>query len=197
MNNPSILQISFLLFVVMNPIGAVPLFIVALKNFSIKDQRRIICRESILAVFVMFLFATSGTAFFSFLSISLPAFQVGGGALLLVVSAKMMLAPIPSLKKEAGVVVKDSVLFPFAFPILTGPGVMTSTIACVQAVGLNKTLVGIFFTGCAAIAVLMSAQIFKRILKPNHMLAVERLFGVLIFFIAVSVLTNGIVQVFY
>ena len=87
----TVLSAIFLLFIIMDPIGNVPLFLSILKNIAPERRRKIIIRELLIALLVLLVFMFSGKYILAFLQISESSLGIAGGIMLLTISFKMIL----------------------------------------------------------------------------------------------------------
>ena len=119
-------------FVVVDPISAVPFFLTMTKGDSPAKRERTARRASALAFFLLTFFAVSGTALFHMLGISLGAFKIAGGVLLLLLAIDMLRiqasARLTQGEVEASVEKEDVALVPLATPLLAGPGSIATVV---------------------------------------------------------------------
>ena len=86
----TVLSAIFLLFIIMDPIGNVPLFLSILKNIAPERRRKIIIRELLIALLVLLIFMFSGKYILALLQISESSLGIAGGIMLLTISFKMI-----------------------------------------------------------------------------------------------------------
>ena len=121
-----------MLFVVMDPIGNMPIFM-SLTESPRPGYRLLMAKRSVLiGFFVMLFFAYAGEAFLNLLGISMPAFRIAGGIMLLIVALRMIFVE-EQKEKAAGEVTEnpyanDVAVFPLAVPLIAGPGSIASII---------------------------------------------------------------------
>jgi len=121
-----------MLFVVMDPIGNMPIFM-SLTESPRPGYRLLMAKRSVfIGFFVMLFFAYAGEAFLNLLGISMPAFRIAGGIMLLIVALRMIF--VEEQKEKAAVEVaenpyaNDVAVFPLAVPLIAGPGSIASII---------------------------------------------------------------------
>jgi multiple antibiotic resistance protein len=124
----AVLRIGATIFLVVDPLGFVPVFLAVTPTASPGERRRIIRRAVLLAFGVGAFVTLAGHPVLRYLGISLPAFTIAGGALLLMMAVEMLFghralvqAPV---RGEAGQM--DVAVFPLAVPMLTGPGTIAA-----------------------------------------------------------------------
>jgi len=187
----SLLKISFIFFLVANPIGNSPAIIALIKDFDFDKQKKIMLRESLLALFLALFFQYLGEIFLSQLDISVYTLRVAGGVLLLLVSLDMIFAYSKSDSKST---LKQEPLFvPIATPLITGPGLLTFIMVTSQQEANNlKVSLAICLTWVGVTASLLAAPYLNRILKKRGMAALEQLMGLFLTMMAVSMIVRGL-----
>jgi multiple antibiotic resistance protein len=189
---------SFLtLFVVVDPIGVAVLFL-GLAGSRSKAERRTIARKAVLvAACVLFAFALFGSAILSHLGITLNAFRVAGGLLLLKIATDMVFAQLERETKEEALEARekpDISVFPLAIPLLAGPGALAGVMilagtgdpASRGAVYVSITLVSIL-----AFVSLIAAEWLFRLLGQTGVNVVTRILGILLAALAVQYVADG------
>src|SRR5262249_25265847 len=122
-------------FVIIDPIGTVPLFVGLTPMNSAVERRAIALRAVLIAAVVLLAFTILGRPLLHYLNVSLPAFRIAGGALLFMVAADMVMAKAhsgirqttPEEDREASQR-HDVTVFPLAVPLIAGPGAITTVI---------------------------------------------------------------------
>ncbi|TWT81348.1 hypothetical protein CA13_28000 [Planctomycetes bacterium CA13] len=121
------------IFVITNPLGAIPLFLSLTKDHSTRERRRAARLASITVAVVLSANIVFGELILRFFGISIPAFQVGGGILILLLAISMLQARQSSMQhtpEEAEEAAdKDSIgVVPMGIPLLAGPGAISTAI---------------------------------------------------------------------
>src|SRR5512136_2731864 len=121
------------LFVVVDPFAAVPFFLAMTSEQSAEDRREIAKRAAVGATLILGGFGVAGALVFRLLGITLPAFKVAGGLLLLLIAIDMLgtrpsPARITAPEVEAGSAKDDVAIVPLAMPLLAGPGSIATVI---------------------------------------------------------------------
>lgn len=192
----TLLNLSLLFYVLFDSPGSIPVFVSLLKNYSAKKQQRVILRECIFALATLLLFMTFGRKIFHFFNISLYAFQFIGGVLLFSVSLKMMLAsPIsadPSISNTEDC--SEPIFFPLAFPIITGPAVITSLLGYMEEQLFPKEIIigAVLIAWALSVFTLLSSSFFNRMLGSAGLVALERLFSITLLLMSVNLVLKGI-----
>ena len=196
MNDIIILQtfgsVFVTLLVIMDPPGALPIFLALTSSLTQKQKVAAARRASLVALGVIVLFAVFGQQILTYLHISLPALQ-GAGGLLLLVALQLLTGSEQEQHADAGV---NVALVPLGTPLLAGPGAIVATMLQVKradavgdyvavAAGLVATMfvVWLFFR--------FASQV-HRVLKDSGTVLVTRIAGLLLSAIAVQMVADSI-----
>ena len=187
------LSVFVTLLVIMNPPGAVPIFLGL--TGSLTHRQRIVAarRASLVALGVIAAFAVFGQQILTYLHISLPALQGAGGLLLLLVALQLLLGQESGVSSDAGV---NVALVPLGTPLLAGPGAIVATMLAVQeAEGLGGFLavaVGLLAAILIVWLFLRFAGQVHRLLRDSGTILVTRIAGLLLSAIAVQMVANSV-----
>ncbi len=191
------------LFVIVNPIAAVPAFIAMTPRDSVRSRLRMARLACMVAAGVLILFVSSGGWLFRLLGITLPAFQVAGSLLLLMIALDMLHAKRSAAQEtpeetEAGASKEDIAITPLGVPMLAGPGaISTSLILLNQAQGWAQKIALIVAIGVIALVsygILRISVQGARWLNPLAVKLLTRLMGLLLAAVAVQFAINGLEQ---
>jgi len=190
------------LFVVIDPVGSVPLFI-ALTRMMEKHERKAVSKIAIItAAALLIVFAVAGTQILAIFGITIFSFMVAGGVLLFMVSIELMTHGVWRFGGEVvgkGVsnpVLGESGVVPLAFPLLAGPGAITSVIISFQTAGLIVTMLSIVIVISATYIVLLLVNPIYRLLGRRGSMIITRVFAVFIAAIAVQYIVQGAKHLF-
>lgn len=184
------------LFVVIDPIGLVPIFIITTQGHDAASRRKIALRACLIAAGILTLFGVLGDAILTFVGISLPAFRIAGG-ILLFLTALDMLFDRRGARRESMETPSDPSVFPLATPLIAGPGAITTMIlligqagndwpATFVVIGLMLGVVSIVF------GLFLTANRLERALGRIGTLVVSRLLGMLLAALAVQFVLDGL-----
>ena len=199
----SVLALSSIFFLV-DPFAALPTFL-AVTAGSDKQRRRAIARKaSITACVVLSAFALAGQFIFHMFGITLPAFEIAGGIILLLIGLDMLNARRSPTQEtgpeaEAAAVKEDAGIVPLGIPMLAGPGSITSVMVLVgQAQGQWKLLAAIlgaiFITAFICYLVLGNSDRVATVLGETGIRILVRIMGLLLVSLAVQYFVNGMVD---
>lgn len=202
---PLVLEYAFLtfgsLFAIVDPFAAIPTFLAMTARDSAKDRRRMARTACITCFGVMATFAVLGPAIFKLFGITLPAFQVAGGLVLLLSALDMLRAQKSALRETPeeiaeGMSKDDIAITPLAVPLLAGPGAITTSIVLA---GKAETPAhkAIFFALIALVAVIsfytltIAADSAKK-LSSTIINIITRLMGLLLAAIGVQFILSAL-----
>jgi multiple antibiotic resistance protein len=197
MDGSLLAQVFVTLLVIMDPPGAVPVFLSVTHGMSAGERNRAALVAVLTAFLVITLFALGGQALLDHLSVSIEAMQVSGGLLLLLVALQLLTGQGPGeaatdLSAQRG----NIAMVPLGTPLLAGPGAIAATIVFVQASsGRDEVLaiaVGIVAVHVVLFLVLRFAEVLRRLLRDTGVILLTRVAGLLLAAIAVQLVADGI-----
>ncbi len=187
-----IFSLSFTLFLLMDSIGNVPLFIAILKDFPSQEQRKIIRRELMIALVIIAAFYFLGDFLMDLLEIRQETISIAGGIILFMISIKMVFSSSPSNKEGKATYSEAPFIVPLAIPLIAGPAVLATVIVYAQQEQPFVALSSIAIAWGASALVLNSATSFKKLLGDRGLLACEKLMGLLLTLMAVQMCLKGL-----
>jgi multiple antibiotic resistance protein len=192
------------LFVVVDPIAVVPLFISLTPNDSADRRREMATRACLVAWGILVAFAIGGSVFFRLLGITIGAFKVAGGLLLLLTAIDQLRAQPARTRttieeQHEGIKKEDISVVPLGMPLLAGPGAIATTMVLIgRAQNLMERLIvfgAVTFAVGSSFLALLSAERIVRRLGTTGRLILERLSGLVLASIAVQFVLNGAAEV--
>jgi multiple antibiotic resistance protein len=182
------------LFVVVNPIGQVPLFI-ALTQKMEKQNKKLVSKNAIITTAVLLtVFAVAGIQLLSIFGISIFSFMIAGGVLLFIISIEFLTHG--EWRHSGSSISGDSGIVPLAFPLLAGPGAITTVIISLQAYGWLVSIISIVFVVLVTYLVLQLQNPISRILGRRGSIITTRVFAIFLAAIAVQYIVEGLRQLF-
>jgi len=188
-----ILSAATLLFLVMDPLGNVPVFLSVLEDVKPERRTRVLLRELVLALLVLVAFLFFGQYVLGFLGLSEHSVRIAGGIILFLIALKMVF-PIMRSADATDEIRGEPLLVPLAIPMVAGP----STMAVVMLLATNQPnrmadwLIALLGAWLLSSVILISANGLKRFLGQRGLIAVERLMGMLLIAISVQMLLEGV-----
>jgi multiple antibiotic resistance protein len=186
---------AILLFLVMDPLGNVPLFVSALATVPPERRRRVLVRELLIALGVLLAFLFGGNATLNLLGIRSESISVAGGIVLFLISIKMLFPSAPAAAEgPAG----EPFIVPLAIPLMAGPSTFATLILLSGQPGAGPALLvaALLVAWGASSAILLASPWFHRILGARGLLAMERLMGLLLVALSVQMLLDGVAATF-
>ena len=177
------------LFVILDPFASVPAFLTLTRKLSEEERRSIAHKSVFLAAVLTYIFLFTGQSLLNVLGISLSSFKVAGGIVLGLMGLETILGfSVHSEKKEDN----DSIAVPIATPLLTGPGVITTTILLSQQVGTLVTGIAAFLALGLAFIILHFAPLLKNALGEKTINVFSKIMGLMLLALAVEFIRTGL-----
>ena len=180
------------LFVAVDAIGLLPVFLGLTEGAQKSQIRKIIFQSTVTALVVALAFIAVGTALFRFLNISVADFMVAGGILLFIISIRDIL----SSGEKTSAVDPDSIgVVPIGVPLITGPAVLTTSLILIAehnavvtslAIAANIFIVGIVF---------FAAPLINRVIGKTGSRAISKITSLLLAAIGVMIVRRGIMLI--
>lgn len=188
--------LSFIpIFVAVDSIGNIPLFISLVEGTSLKQRRKIIIDSVTTATAVAILFMLLGKWVLRFIGITISDFQIAGGLLLFVISVYLLLPGSSKGFLGSGAHTKDVGVFPLGTPLITGPAVLTTTLMMLDTYGLVPTFLSLAVNMLVVWLTLVRADAIMRVMGPNGTRAFSKIMYILLAAIGVMMVRKGILGV--
>lgn len=185
----SFIQSFIPLFVAMDTLGLIPLFLGLTQGMERDDLRRLIYNATGTAFIIAILFLFSGTALFDFLGITPADFRIGGGIVLLVLAIQDLISSTPEERRKprtnVGVV-------PIGIPLIMGPAGMTTILITVDAYGLAMTLASLVANCLLVLILLLNSKWIIRVMGEAGSQAFAKVASLFMAGIAVMMIRSGI-----
>jgi MarC family membrane protein len=193
------------LLAIVDPLGAIPIFLSSTKDLSPKEQISTIRVAVITATCTLILFAWAGESLLGFFGISIESFRVAGGILLLFMGLSMLYAQTP-VPKHGPDEAQDAAeregmgAVPLGVPLLAGPGgIMLCIVTAHRVPGVTHiflTLLVVIFVMFLAWGSLRLAQAFSKKIGKSEINIATRLMGLIIMALAVEFVVTGLQALF-
>ncbi|MCM8800990.1 MAG: MarC family protein [Candidatus Omnitrophica bacterium] len=188
--------LSFIpIFVAVDAIGNIPLFISLVEGLNNKQRQKIIRDSVTTATLVAIIFMFFGKWLLRFIGISIADFQIAGGALLFVISMRLLL---PGAQKSFLVDSsdKDVGVFPLGTPLITGPAVLTTTLMMLDNFGIQPTFISLVLNMLFVWITLVKADLIMRLIGASGTRAFSKIMYILLAAIGVMMIRKGITGLF-
>jgi multiple antibiotic resistance protein len=196
----SVLAVSSIFFLV-DPLAAMPSFLAMTTRDTAKRRRSTARKATITCCVVLCCFAIAGRFIFRMFGITLPAFEIAGGLLLLLIGIDMLQARRTATSEttpetEEGTQKEDAGIVPLGIPMLAGPGAISSVMVLVAQAANTWQLAAIFgsiFVTClASYFILNGASHVRRVLGETGIRILVRIMGLLLVALAMQFFVNGL-----
>ena len=189
-----IFSTAVLLFLIMDPLGNMPIFISALKHVPEERRTKVLVRELLIALFILLLFLFVGDNLLTLLSLEQEAVSIAGGVILFLIALKMIFPPA-----RGGGIMGDTpdgepFIVPMATPLIAGPSILATLILLGnQNPGEGLMLVtAVFLAWLVSAAILVFSNRIMKLLGNRGVFAIERLMGMILIMLSVQMLINGL-----
>ncbi len=186
-------------FVIVDPFAVVPVYLSLTDRFSPASVTLIRRKATLIAFGILVTFAISGLWVFNLFGITLPAFQIAGGILLLLLGIAQLHGNRPRVKQEEtdeSLERDDVSVFPLGTPLLAGPGAISTVVLystqSETALRIGGLVVAIFLAMTGSYLVLKSAHYLFKILGRTGLNLVTRLMGLILTAVAIQFILNGL-----
>ena len=187
---------AIMLFLIMDPLGNLPVFMSVLKSIEPKRRQIILIRELLFALGILFLFLFSGQSVLNFLNVEQETVSIAGGIILFLIALKMI---FPSSGNPSGLAVgEEPFLVPLAIPMIAGPSTLAALILLANQAPDRMTDWSIALAASWSISavILLFSNVFHKILGERGLVATERLMGMILVMIAIQMLLDGVTKYF-
>ena len=188
----TIASAALLLFLILDPLGNIPVFLSLLKGLPPARQRRILVRELLIALGVLMLFLWGGQYALELMHLRQESVSIAGGIVLFLIGLRMI---FPSPHGLMGDLPEgEPFIVPMAIPMIAGP----SGMAAVMLLGsqepdrMGAWSLALFLAWAVTAAILFSATYLYKWLGQRALIAIERLMGMLLVAISVQMFLDGL-----
>ena len=188
----SIASAALLLFLILDPLGNIPVFLSLLRSLPPKRQRIVLARELLIALVVLMLFLWGGKYALELMHLREESVSIAGGIVLFLIGIRMIFPPPESLMGEMPE--GEPFIVPMAIPLVAGPSGMAAVIlmGSNDPSRLGDWSLALMIAWAATAAILFSATYLYKWLGQRALVAIERLMGMLLVAISVQMLMDGI-----
>ncbi|NGX43736.1 MAG: hypothetical protein K940chlam7_02036 [Chlamydiae bacterium] len=189
----SLLSISLVLFLIMDPIGNVSSFLFMVRGIEPKRQAQILVREMLIALLTMMAFNFLGEYIFNLLELSETTVRISSGVILFLVALQILFPTLDGYRENLPQ--EEPFIIPLAIPLIAGPSLLATIMLYAHMEESQPLMLGaILIAWAAAVAVLLSSRYLFRALGPNGLMACEKLMGMVLILLAIQRFLDGIYQ---
>lgn len=190
LNFKEIATATMVLFAVIDIIGSLPIIIGLREKAGHINSGK----ASIIAAIVMIVFLFLGESILKLIGVNVNEFAVAGSLILFFIALEMILGVV--LFKEGDTSPDVASIFPLAFPLLAGPGSLTTLLSLRAEYEIQNIIIAIIVNIIIIYVVLKSSGKLQRFLGKNGIAVIQKIFGVILLAIAVKLFTSNIQELF-
>jgi len=188
----TLFSITIMIFLIMNPLGNLPVFLSTLKPIDPKRHSFLIMRETFIAFIILTIFMFFGEYFLRGVQISDQALGIAGGIILFLIALRMI---FPSHQRErSNKTSGEPFMVPLAIPMTAGPGAMTTVMLLATQHTDHKFMVffSLILASVAFGCLMLGARYLSKFLGEKGLIALERLSGMMLTAVAVQMFLTGL-----
>lgn len=184
----NILTVSIALFAVIDMLGNIPLIIKLKKDFGDINS----LKSSIISLLIMIGFLFTGKSIFNLLGIDVSHFAIAGSLLLMYFGTRMVLGIENKSDNNMKDRAKSATVFPIAFPLIAGPGTLSTIISFRADYSDLEIILGIIINAVVIFLILRSSNWIQKTIGTNGIQLMERFFGIILISIAIKMFLNNL-----
>lgn len=187
-----------LLLLVLDPFGALPVFIYVMGGVPPQRRRMVALRESAIAFVLLLAFMLAGSGFLKLMNLSERSLEVAGGVILLIIALRMVFDR-GDAAGIAGGEGGEPLLFPLAVPLLAGPSAMATVLllASRQPESIHVWASALLLAMTVSFLVLLFARRLRRWLGDPAVAAIAKLMGLVLTAVAIEMVLAGLKRYFF
>lgn len=185
------LSAFILLFLIIDPLGNIPIFANVLKKFSPATRLKIIIREHAIAFTILMGFMFAGQAFLNTLGLSSASLQIAGALILFLLAIRMI---FPPLEINSEIPDHEPLIVPLAIPAVAGPSSAATVMLLVsqQPALIVDWILALTAAMICSLIILITADKLQKILGTSFVVALEKLMGLILVAISIEMMIRGI-----
>ncbi len=187
LNIEDLIRAVISLFIVVDPVGLIPLITSLLSNLNKEQSKRVLRSTLYTASSLLFIFALVGKELLNMFGVSISNFSIAGGLLLLLLSFELL---IKGWELKGNDISIGAV--PLAFPLLVGPGAITTIIISTERYGMIVTLISVGIVLALTMLTFRFMHVLNKLLGRLGSLIISRVMAILIAAIAIELIVTGI-----
>ena len=183
------ISIALLLFIVLDPFGNLVTLNTLLGGAPPARRRRIIVRESVIALGILLLFVFAGSTILRALGLQAYTLGISGGIVLFMIALGMIFPAHRVIDKEG---LEDPLVVPIAMPLIAGPGSISAVILMAQTNPVANVALAVVMAWLPTAFILAVSTWIFHFLGPRGAVALERLMGILLVMLSVQMVLDGV-----
>ncbi|MCS7146302.1 MAG: MarC family protein [Nitrososphaerota archaeon] len=183
-----LLRSTIVLFVIVDPVGNVPILVELTRGLPRDSRKRVFNLATLVGSSLLLLFAFAGHQILLLFGVSLYSFKVAGGILFLFLALQILIYGGEKLLVKAG----DVGVFPIGFPLLVGPGAITTTMITINSSGQLVAILSVLIVMFFSWLILMGVDRLYNFLGKVGADVVARVMAVILAGIAIEYILSGV-----
>ena len=179
---------TMILFAIIDIVGNIPLIVLFREKFKVIESEK----ASLVSLIIMIVFLYIGEILLSLLGVDINSFAVAGSIIILFLAAEMILG-IKIYKDNNP---KTASVVPIAFPLIAGPGTLTTLISIKSEYNDINIILAIILNMVLVYIVLKSSEKLQKILGSQGISILRKVFGIILLAIGIKLFTTNIKLIF-
>ena len=180
-----VLTISMTLFAIIDIFGSIPIIMDLRQKFGKIES----LKATLVSLFIMVLFLLTGEHALGFLGIDVASFSIAGGLILFFMGLELVLG-LTFFKNEPDT--KGSSIVPLAFPLIAGPGSLTTILSFKSLYSTWSILIGIILNLLIVYATLKTTTHISKLFGQSGMMMLRKIFGIVLIAIAIKMIKTNL-----
>jgi len=187
-------SVVILLFLIMDPIGNVPLYLSVLESVKPERRRYVLVREVVISLVILYCFLFAGQYLLHFFALRSESISIAGGIVLLMIAIRMIFPQRNEWRENP--LEEEPFIVPLAVPFFAGPSILATIMLLTtrEPERMGEWSLALFIAWAASAVILLSSNLLYRVMKKRGLIAMERLMGMLLVAIAVQMFLDGFKQ---
>tara|TARA_B100000029_G_scaffold465459_1_gene500145 strand:- start:1183 stop:1758 length:576 start_codon:yes stop_codon:yes gene_type:complete len=187
-NFKEFISATMILFAIIDIVGNIPLIVLFREKFKVIESEK----ASIISLLIMVVFLYIGEALLNLLGVDINSFAVAGSIIILFLATEMILGI--KLYKDNNP--KTASVVPIAFPLIAGPGTLTTLISIKSEYNEINIILAIIFNMILVYIVLKSSEKLQKVLGSQGINILRKVFGIILLAIGIKLFTTNIKLIF-
>ncbi len=180
-----VLTISMTLFAIIDIFGSIPIIMDLRQKVGNIES----LKATLVSLFIMVIFLLTGEHALGFLGIDVASFSIAGGLILFFMGLELVLG-LTFFKTEPDT--KGSSIVPLAFPLIAGPGSLTTILSFKSLYSTWSILIGIVLNLLVVYATLKTTDKLSKLLGQSGMMMLRKIFGIILIAIAIKMIKTNL-----
>ena len=179
---------TMILFAIIDVVGNIPLIVILREKYKVIESEK----ASLVSLIIMIVFLFVGEILLNLLGVDINSFAVAGSIIILFLAAEMILGV--KLYKDSNP--KTASIVPIAFPLIAGPGTLTTLISIKSEYNDVNIILAIILNMILVYIVLKSSEKIQKILGTQGINILRKVFGIILLAIGIKLFTTNIKLIF-